>query len=122
MKMWESIAENLKAVKKEIEDCKDMENWLGQCQIMLKASHGMNFEMFYDFLCHVAVKRIKILKGEVCDVIDFYRLGRNHCRFDLSKVREVLMAFMKHEDFLEFCFICNDLKPEDLLNAVENML
>ncbi|XP_069698380.1 2-oxoglutarate and iron-dependent oxygenase JMJD4 isoform X2 [Periplaneta americana] len=35
--MWSSLQSNLMAVKKEVEDCKDMEGWDEHCQLMLQA-------------------------------------------------------------------------------------
>lgn len=57
-KMWEHIQSELKKVQQSIEDCKDMENWQQQCQMILRASCGINYKEFVDFLHVIASRRI----------------------------------------------------------------
>lgn len=98
--MWNSIQNNLDAVKKEIEDCKDMEGFTKQCQIVLKASFGMDFFKFYEFLEYIAKERLLFLRKLRTGVLyNGHVLGRQHALFDLTRVSEVLGEFMSHADF-----------------------
>ncbi|KAK3082806.1 hypothetical protein FSP39_005921 [Pinctada imbricata] len=63
---WEFIKSSLRDVQTEIEDCRDMEGWHNQCQVILKASSGIDFNDFYNFMELVAENRIKRLKEIIC--------------------------------------------------------
>ncbi|XP_044268004.1 2-oxoglutarate and iron-dependent oxygenase JMJD4 [Tribolium madens] len=102
MKMWDAIDNNLKCVKKEIEDCSDMEGFLHHCQVMLKASFGMNFYKFYDFLKFIALKRLaQVHKKKKEELFHGHILGLNHAFFDLQSVKTVLEMFCQHCDITE---------------------
>lgn len=101
-KIWDSLWAAYEQVVREIEDCRDMENFDEHCQLMLKASYGMDLEAFLDILEHVAKKRIAALVDGV-DVIHFdvYKLGKWHIRFDLKKIQEVLSRMHEQRDLLD---------------------
>ncbi|XP_008193873.1 2-oxoglutarate and iron-dependent oxygenase JMJD4 [Tribolium castaneum] len=102
LKMWETIEYNLKCVKKEIEDCCDMEGFLQHCQVMLKASFGMDFYKFYDFLKFIALKRLaQVHKKQKEELFHGHILGLNHAFFDLLSVKTVLELFCQHCDVTE---------------------
>lgn len=63
-KMWEHLKGELVKVQKSIEDCRDMEGWHQQCQVILRASCGINYEEFVEFLDSIAKQRIGIVKGK----------------------------------------------------------
>lgn len=46
-------------VQKELSDCREMEGWNDQCQLVLKAVAGMDFTELAKFLAHIAQKRFK---------------------------------------------------------------
>lgn len=54
-----NLISHLSDVEKEISDCKDMDNYEDHCQLMLKASFGLNYKDFIDILTHIANKRLK---------------------------------------------------------------
>lgn len=83
----ESLLKNLEDVTKEIEDCRDMENFDDHCQVMLKSIYGMNVAEFVDLVLHIIDKRIK-----KCDTKMFneFLLGENLQKFDLKIASEVL--------------------------------
>lgn len=123
--MWFSIEDNLRAVKNEISDCRDMDGWLDHSQVVLKASHGIDFKMFYDFLFHIANKRINILKDNLTNgLFGFWRIGRNHAIFDLVQIKKVLNLFVNHEDFDSFNFVDDYIKmtPIDLCRHLDEFL
>lgn len=102
LKMWESIELNLKSVKKEIEDCCEMEGFLQHCQVMLKASFGMDFYKFCDFLKFIALKRLdQVRKKEKKVLFHGHILGLNHALFDLISVKTVLEKLLQHCDVTE---------------------
>lgn len=75
---WSFLQSTLADVKKEIHDCKDMENWNDQCQVMLKALSGMNYADFFTLLSTIAHHRCLALKDFVstndhCYNCDNYR-------------------------------------------------
>lgn len=60
--IWSFLQSTLAVVKKEIQDCKDMENWDDQCQVILKALSGMNYVDFFKLLSTIAHHRCLALK------------------------------------------------------------
>lgn len=93
--VWKSLKCNLAAVEKEIEDCRDMDNFQEHCQIMLKASYGLDFEKFYQFLKYIAIKRINFLENNTeVFLFEKYKLGRNLALYDLKSIKCVLESFM----------------------------
>lgn len=125
--MWESLYNNLQKVKKEIEDCRDMENWMEQCQIVLQASYGFDYFKFYFFLRDVARPRVHALrKSESFKVYGDWEIGRNHMLFDLKRISNALKLLTRDEDFmsLEDGEVLKNLdeKPVDFLRSLEDFL
>ncbi|KAJ8679824.1 hypothetical protein QAD02_015611 [Eretmocerus hayati] len=91
LNVWSSLQRELTAVMKEIKDCMDMEDWAMHCQIMLKASFGMDYFQYYELLSFIAEKRINSVINNV-PVVTFERwqLGKNHCLFDLQRIKSAL--------------------------------
>nr|KAG5702396.1 hypothetical protein BaRGS_027483 [Batillaria attramentaria] len=54
---WAHLKDALKAVEKEISDCRDMDGWEQQCQLILKADTGLDFIEFFRFMETVAERR-----------------------------------------------------------------
>lgn len=95
VKIWDSLDTAYVQVVKEIEDCRDMDNFDEHCQLMLKASYGMDLEMFIDILVHICNKRIEAVKSSVNLIqFDVYKIGRNHIRFDVTAIRKVLNSML----------------------------
>lgn len=100
LKMWISLEDHLEKIKKEIEDCKDMDDFIEHCQVMLQASYGMNFIGFYNLLHFIAFRRIKLMKENVeIDLPNNRKLGKVHAVFDLNSVQNVLKLITNHSDF-----------------------
>jgi hypothetical protein len=86
----------MSAVIKEIEDYREMDDWTTHCQIMLKASFGMNYIQFYEFLSFIAEKRLNsVIHNVPAKSFNKWHLGRNHCLFDISQIKYVLESLMK---------------------------
>ncbi|XP_061163826.1 2-oxoglutarate and iron-dependent oxygenase JMJD4-like [Saccostrea echinata] len=62
---WQYIKDNLVQVEREIEDCRGMEGWDQQCQLILKASCGIDYEEFLQFMEVIALNRIKLLQNQI---------------------------------------------------------
>ncbi|XP_046555323.1 2-oxoglutarate and iron-dependent oxygenase JMJD4-like [Haliotis rubra] len=58
---WAHIQQCLREVQKEIADCRDMDGWQEQCQLILKASSGINYIEFLSFLTTIAQHRLHAL-------------------------------------------------------------
>lgn len=94
--MWELLNRTLVDVEKEIEEFKDSPDHLSECQILLKALCGANYESFLNILTHIAKKRLIHLteQAKPCDTL--YQLGRNHVLFDLQMVLNVIDSILNH--------------------------
>lgn len=120
--MWHSLETHLKDVKREIDDCKDMEDFPQQCQMVLKSSYGFDFFDFYDFIKYIAETRLNHLNKKVpLKLPQGKLLGRNHAIFDLKAVLAVLTLFLQCNEVTclkEFI----DIKPAKLLNTIESYI
>lgn len=56
--MWEHLQRELQLVRRELNDCQTMENWEQQCQVVLRASAGIDYSQFEQFLLLLALPRI----------------------------------------------------------------
>lgn len=96
--MWESIKENLNAVEKEIEDCKNMNSFEEHCQTMLNALFGMDYKKFYEFLAFIGDSRINMLTNKSKRTLFHnHRIGTNHIYFDLMRIQEVLEDYLNSD-------------------------
>lgn len=122
--MWNNLLEHLEKVRHEIADCREYsDNWYEDCQVMLKASYGMNFKMFYDFIYHIARKRIKCIqeKNEIKQ-FDTWVLGQNHAIFDLKMIYKVLQLFCNEDDSKLVVIEEGNEQPDELLSNIELIL
>lgn len=98
--VFEELVSHLEAVKKEIDDCKTMDDWGLHCQLMLKVSFGMNFKQFFDMLKFICKKRLDSLKnGTEIQLYGDWTLSPEHAVFDLKNASDVLEQSMNHEDW-----------------------
>lgn len=88
--IWTAIYGKFNEVLREIDDCKDMENFDEHCQLMLKSDFGLDFEMFLEILQCIVANRLKIIQGDRNVILDGMKLGRNHAFFDLRSIFRVL--------------------------------
>lgn len=88
--IWTAIYQKFNEVLREIDDCKDMDNFDEHCQLMLKSDFGLDFEMFLEILQCIVAKRIGILQGDRGVILNETKLGRNHAIFDLRSISGVL--------------------------------
>ena len=122
--MWESLKKNLESVKKEIEDCQDMENWTEQCQIVLQASYGFDYFKFYSLLVDVALPRLNCLReSNLLNVHGDWWVGKIHMLFDLKQISAALKLLICDEDFLILAdgevLKNSEKKPSDFLRDLE---
>jgi hypothetical protein len=112
------------AVKKEVEDCKDMEGWNEHCQLMLRAMFGMNFEEFYSFLTCIGKRRLDALRdNKPLQLFGNWQLGRNHILFDLIQLKKILVNFVKDTDTMRLNIFKNlDDEPEQLIKEIDHFL
>ncbi|XP_052897264.1 2-oxoglutarate and iron-dependent oxygenase JMJD4 homolog [Anopheles moucheti] len=107
--IWSNLREALADVRREIDDCHDMDNFDEHCQVMLKASFGMDYADFLAIIQHVCDKRLRSLKdGKRVKQIDNYVLGRNHAMYDLITIRELLAEMLKSKSLTLYADL-NDL-------------
>ncbi|XP_071873753.1 jumonji domain containing 4 [Bombus fervidus] len=118
--VWYGLKKELNSVMKEVSDCKDMSNWAEQCQLILKSTYGMDYNLFFNFLTFIAKRRLSmVLKKE--DVITFnrYKLGFSHCVFDLHSIKLTLIDFINDmEEKSIYYLICEKQQAHKLLNKL----
>ncbi|XP_047737301.1 2-oxoglutarate and iron-dependent oxygenase JMJD4 isoform X2 [Hyalella azteca] len=95
LQVWRQLLAELLKVEDAISDCRSMEKWEDQCQLVLKASHGMDFIEYYHFLRAIAKPRIESLRsGSDLTVLDGHRQGRRHTEYDVQRLRDALLALL----------------------------
>lgn len=97
--MYLDMQKHLEEVKDEIDDCKGDSDFEEQCQIVLKASYGMDFKEFLHFISWIAETRLNA------------KPMSNLARFDLKMIKKVLESFMLNKA----------VKNLGLLNEVESL-
>ncbi|XP_059168788.1 uncharacterized protein LOC131950584 [Physella acuta] len=65
---WRFIKSRLVDVQREISDCKGVDGWDEQCQMILKADSGIDYLEFYNFLATIAEHRLAPLKQYIKDL------------------------------------------------------
>uniref|UniRef100_UPI00358F641A 2-oxoglutarate and iron-dependent oxygenase JMJD4-like isoform X1 n=1 Tax=Myxine glutinosa TaxID=7769 RepID=UPI00358F641A len=113
---WAFLQAELCSVQREIEDCRTMQGWEQQCQLIMKSCTGMDYQDFYLFLQTIAENRIELLKqlpGTSLDEMTRNQddrhgmptmLGPWHAIFDLHKLLPV------------FCSVAADPHINQLVN------
>ncbi|XP_045625875.2 2-oxoglutarate and iron-dependent oxygenase JMJD4 isoform X2 [Procambarus clarkii] len=97
---WDFLVESLNQVEYAIRDCTEMDDWVSQCQLLLRATHGMDYKEFYAFLRTVARRRIDYLtgKGPLLS-FGYWEIGKNHVIYDLKKIQWCLERLLDDERF-----------------------
>lgn len=116
--VWAAMFESFQNVIKEIDDCRDMDNFDEHCQVMLKALHGMNFDDFFNLLSIVVNNRIKCVRSGNKLLINGFVLGKNLCIFDL---KSCLIVLKKIEQNLEKLNIFG-AKVQDVCNRLKLLI
>lgn len=107
--IWTAIHGKFNDVLREIDDCKDMDNFDEHCQLMLKSDFGLDFKMFLEILQCIVDNRLKILQGDHKVILNETKLGRKHAIFDLASIRRVLNDFNKKCNIEELKQISRDM-------------
>ncbi|KFB39110.1 AGAP008415-PA-like protein [Anopheles sinensis] len=101
--IWRNLCDALRDVRREIDDCRDMDNFEEHCQLMLKASFGMDFEDFLTIIFYICDKRLASFLGGTKDrQFSTYELGKRHAEFDLKAIQHLLSGIVEG-NHLAFC-------------------
>lgn len=95
--MWEVLNQSLNDVECEIAQFKDLPDYYSDCQNLLKALCGANFESYINFISYIAEKRLTQLTGQ----LDEYPpcLGINHLKFDLTMIHNIMASILSHPKY-----------------------
>lgn len=97
----DNLLQHHQDVEREISDCRDMENFAEHCQLMLKASFGMNFTDLLEILTHLVDSRVRSFNNE--ETLNFnFTLGKNHINFDLKEIEKILEYLKANESIKVF--------------------
>lgn len=96
--MWEVLNQSLNDVELEIGQFKDSPDYYSECQTLLKALCGANFESFINFISFIAKKRLTQLTGQG-NKYDTLCFGTNHVKFDLKMVLNVMELILSHPKY-----------------------
>jgi len=92
--VWRNLLSNLRAVRREIADCQQMDNFEAHCQTMLRASFGINYLDFIELLEFIAARRLAALKDQTITssflLFDRYQMNKYHLLSDIECVLQLL--------------------------------
>lgn len=91
--IWTAIYVKFNEVLREIDDCKDMNNFDEHCQLLLKLDFGLDFNTLLQILQCIIDNRRKILQDNHKMILNEIKLGRSHAIFDLASIRRILNDF-----------------------------
>uniref|UniRef100_A0AAG5DBU8 Jumonji domain-containing protein 4 n=1 Tax=Anopheles atroparvus TaxID=41427 RepID=A0AAG5DBU8_ANOAO len=112
--IWRNLRDALQDVRREIDDCRDMDNFEDHCQLMLKASFGMDFLDFLTIIFYICDKRLaSVQHGIKGRESTSYKLGKWHTYFDIKAIKNLLSEVLQG-NHLSFC--------PDLFNLATNWL
>ncbi|XP_067001923.2 2-oxoglutarate and iron-dependent oxygenase JMJD4 isoform X3 [Anabrus simplex] len=122
--MLNSLQTNLAAVKKEVDDCRDMEEWEEHCQLILRASYGIDYEEFYTFLHCIVTKRLDyFLHEKPVMLFGGWLLGKEHILFDIKQLQKVLQLFLTDSDTIKLKFFKNlGSDHENLIEEIDSVI
>lgn len=115
--IWLQIYETYKNVLHEIHDCRDMEDFNGHCQLMLKASYGINFEDFFNLLEVILRNRLECLTEKCNMKLNDFVHNENHCHFDIKVILNVLQLAQPNLD----SYTEVQQKCSKLIKSIENV-
>lgn len=90
--VWNALSNSLRDVKREIDDCRDMDDFESHCQLMLRSLFGMNFESLLEIFECISKNRFSILANisEKKILVNGVRIGKQHALYDLKAMKNVL--------------------------------
>ncbi|KAJ1528812.1 hypothetical protein ONE63_007189 [Megalurothrips usitatus] len=120
--IWSALSSCLSQVQKEVDDCRDMDDWHAHCQLMLRATHGLHFEEFFDLLQCIAEPRIMQIKGYgKVKMFGDWELGSTHAMWDLHRISKTLNIFLKDENLTKLSWVA-EKKPHELKRKIDVLL
>ncbi|XP_077997736.1 2-oxoglutarate and iron-dependent oxygenase JMJD4-like [Glandiceps talaboti] len=121
---WKFLQNELQDVQNAISDCRDMDGWHQQCQMILRANSGMDYADFFTFLLIVAKQRMKNVNAAMATYTstDVGSEVNYHDIFDLQQVSNIVDNMLQNEEFLELEFDSLKENPRTFLSTVKNLL
>ncbi|XP_067934805.1 2-oxoglutarate and iron-dependent oxygenase JMJD4-like [Watersipora subatra] len=101
-KCWQYLQETLSCVQRQIDDCRDMHDWHGHCQVLLRAYLGFNYGDFLKIIIHIAKKRILTNEDANYDVQPILAILQSVCKDEIAlqvsqvEVNDCLAHLYKH--------------------------
>ncbi|XP_015600506.1 jmjC domain-containing protein 4 [Cephus cinctus] len=119
--VWLGLKKEMAAVRMTILEFVD--DWT-DIERALKFSHGMNYHEFWRFLLYIAEIRLSHLRISVSlTFFQKWKLGRNHCLFDLCQIKRVLEDLLHDAmDTSMYPHVFEPDKPENLLHRINEVL
>lgn len=84
-RIWNNLNHQMEKVIKEIDDCRQMDNFMEHCQTMLRASFGLNYLDFLQLLECIAKRRLRKLNNNTASLSSTSPLPpQAMCSFDTA--------------------------------------
>ncbi|XP_041970722.1 2-oxoglutarate and iron-dependent oxygenase JMJD4 [Aricia agestis] len=119
-KVWQSLVNNLVAVENEILEFKESQEFMEQCQLILKSVFGMDFSSFLNLIIYIGKKRLKHLNRNNNVVFEKFYYGKNHLQYDLLALKNIYTLVQSHELFSQLpnSIITNLVQVMDSINKL----
>lgn len=120
--IWSTLEQNLVSVQNEIDNCREMENFIQHCQIILKSCFGINYRDLYRLLKFILFKRLNAIENSH-DIILFskFKLGLNHLFYEIKILQQITQQILENNDMCQLLASNTDyLNENDISCELEN--
>ncbi|ELU02976.1 hypothetical protein CAPTEDRAFT_158070 [Capitella teleta] len=110
---WDHIQNCLRDVQKELMDIRHVVDWHQQCQILLKATSGIDYLEFFKLICCIVNNRCLPMKNVQDDSC------LDHSRFDLNQALNIVQSMKCNSDFKKLNLDKLSTCPDDLEDMIK---
>ena len=88
--MWINLSSELDRVRESISDCREMEGWHAQCQLILSSLAGMDYTMFCQFILIISLPRLMKFRQLSQENSELHRLSHIFSN-SIAHIRDFLL-------------------------------
>lgn len=97
--IWSCLKNALEEVKHELDDLRDIPEFHEQCQIVLKANHGLDYGGFFEIIRYIRDNRVQQVERMKGDGMEW------NLRYDLAAVEHLMREHCSQDDTVKKHFL-----------------
>ena len=102
--MWINLSSELDRVRESISDCREMEGWHAQCQLILSSLAGMDYTMFCKFILIISLPRLMKISQLSLEYSELHHLSHIFSN-SITHIRDFLLQqkdYNPHSELNEY--------------------